>query len=91
MKKNTISVLLIMLITGIALFNTACGNRLDEAEFLEALDTAVAATDEAQAAELQATKDAQAVFTPTETPAPTSTEYANTGADQHVNTWLWNF
>ncbi len=73
MKNNTISVLLIITITGIALFSTACGNRLDEAEFLEALDTAVAATDMAQAAELQATQDAKAAFTPTETPAPTST------------------
>lgn len=73
MKNNTILVPLIILITGIALFSTGCGNRLNEAEFLEALDTAVAATDEAQAAELQATKDAQPVFTATETPAPTST------------------
>lgn len=74
MKNNKYSILLIIMITGIAFFSTACGNRLDEAAFLEALDTAVAATDEAQAAELESTKDAQAAFTPTETPAPTSTD-----------------
>jgi len=73
MKKETKMILTIILITGITLFITACGNQLDEADFLAAVDTAVAETDTAKAAILQQTKDVEAVFTPTYTPAPTST------------------
>ena len=73
MKKQSKIILLILLITGITLFNTACGNQLDEADFLAAVDTAVAETDTAKAAILQQTKDTEAVITPTYTPAPTST------------------
>jgi len=73
MKKETKMILTIILITGITLFITACGNQLDEADFLAAVDTVVAETDTAKAAILQQTKDVEAVFTPTYTPAPTST------------------
>ena len=73
MKKETKMILTIILITGITLFITACGNQLDEADFLAAVDTAVAETDTAKAAILQQTKDVEAVFTQTYTPAPTST------------------
>jgi len=71
MKKQS---KMIVLIIGITLFTTACGNQLDEVDFLAAVDTAVAKTDTAKNTILQQTKDAEAVFTPTETAAPTSTE-----------------
>lgn len=62
-----------LLLTGISLFSASCGNQMSEEDFLAALDTAVAATDAAQAAELQQTKDAEEAYTPTETTEPTST------------------
>jgi len=74
MRKKLTYALLFILITGITLFNSGCGNQTDEAAFLAALDTAVAATDIAQADEMQQTADAKAAYTPTETTAPTSTE-----------------
>jgi hypothetical protein len=74
MRKKLTYILLFILITGIALLSAGCGNQMDEADFLAALDTAVAATDFAQAAEIQQTLDAEVAFTPTETIAPTSTE-----------------
>lgn len=73
MKRNLTLILFFILIMGISLITAACGNQMNEADFLAALDTAVAATDLAQAAELQQTIDAKAAFTPTETTAPTST------------------
>jgi len=73
MKKQSKLTLLIILITGITLLTAACGNKLDEGDFLTAVDTAVAETDTAKAAILQQTVDAEAAFTPTYTPAPTST------------------
>jgi len=74
MRKKLTYILLFILITGITLLSAGCGNQMDEADFLAALDTAVAATDIAQAAELQQTMDAKSAFTPTATTAPTSTE-----------------
>lgn len=74
MNKKLTYILLFILITGVSLLSAGCGNQMDEADFLAALDTAVAATDIAQAAEIQQTLDAEAAFTPTETIAPTSTE-----------------
>jgi len=74
MRRKSTIIMLFILITGIALFSAGCGNQMDEADFLAALDTAVAATDIAQAAELQQTMDAEATITPTATAAPTSTE-----------------
>jgi len=73
MRKKTTIYLIILLITGISMISAGCGNQMDEADFLAALDTAVAETDIAQVAELQQTDDAKAAFTPTETTAPTST------------------
>ncbi len=85
MKKQTTNILLVILITGITLFSAACGTQkatLDEAAFLKALDTAVAATDIAQSAELQQTVDAEAAFTPTDTPVPSSTNTPNPTATE---------
>jgi len=72
MKRST-ELLLMLFVTGISLLVTGCGNRMSESAILAAMDTAVAATDIAQAAELQQTIDAEAAFTPTETTAPTIT------------------
>jgi len=47
MKKQS---KMIVLIIGITLFTTACGNQLDEVDFLAAVDTAVAETDTEKAA-----------------------------------------
>jgi len=73
MKKQSKMILLVLLITAITIFNAACGNQLDEGDFLAAVDTAVAETDTAKASILQQTEDAEAAITPTYTPAPTST------------------
>jgi len=73
MKKQSKLILFIIFITGIALFITACGNKMDEGEFLAAVDTAVAETDTAKAAILQQTMEAEAALTLTYTPGPTST------------------
>ena len=74
MKNNMKLILIITLIAGISLFSTGCGNQMDEAAFIAALDTAVAATDIARTDEIQQTMDAQEASTPTETTAPTSTK-----------------
>lgn len=73
MKNRSTIILFSILISAISLISAACGNQVDQEEFLEALDTAVAATDMAQAADAQATNDAKAASLPTQTPAPTST------------------
>jgi len=73
MKEQSKLILVFILITGIALSTAACGNKIDEGDFLTAVDTAVAETDTAKAAILQQTVDAEAAFTPTYTAAPTST------------------
>lgn len=74
MKRKSTFITAYILITGIAILSAGCSPKLDEADFLAALDTAVAATDIAQAAELQQTIDTEAAFTATATTAPTSTE-----------------
>lgn len=74
MRNKLKLILFFILITGITLFSAGCGNQMDEADFLAALDTAVAATDVAQSAELQHTMDAEEAYTPTETTVPTSTD-----------------
>jgi len=73
MKKQSKLILFIIFFTGIILFTTACGSKLDEGEFLTAVNTAVAETDTAKAAILQQTLDAEDALTLTYTPAPTST------------------
>ena len=75
--------LLILIAAALVLVTTACGTQdtgLDEAAFEIALGTAVAATDAAQAAELQKTEDAKIVFTatPTDAPPPTNTTMPDT-------------
>ena len=71
MKHRSVIPMLFMLALVLAV--TGCDQQTagwDEASFQSAVDTAVAATDEAQ---LQLTEDAQASFTSTFTPEPTQT------------------
>ena len=66
----------ILIAAGLVIFTTACGIQsrgLDDPAFENALETAVAATGAAQAAELQLTEDAKIVFTATATESPPST------------------
>jgi len=68
-----------IIVIGIALIIASCSSQspgMDEAAFLAAVDTAVAATDAAQAAESKLTQDAMIVFTPTATNAPPATNTA---------------
>ena len=67
------------LMIGIALIIASCGTQspgMDEAAFLAAVDTAVAATDTAQSAEGLLTQDAMAAFTHTATSPPLATNTA---------------
>ena len=70
---------IVLLIVGLVLIasSTACNGAssaaLDEEAFLNAVDTAVAATDAAQALEAQKTEVAEALSAPTDTPMPTAT------------------
>ena len=69
----------LIIMIGIALIIPSCGTQssgLDEGVFLAAVDTAVAATDSAQAAEDQLTQDAMAVYTHTATSTPPATNTA---------------
>jgi len=78
MNKQTKGIFLILIIV-IALIITSCDSQspgMDETAFLAAVDTAVAATDSAQAAEGQLTQDAKAAYTHTATSAPPATTTA---------------
>ena len=74
MRKRTTILVIYLLLAGMGLVSAGCGNQMTEEDFLTALDTAVAATDSAQAAELQQTRDAEEANSPTATAEATSTE-----------------
>jgi hypothetical protein len=77
--NRQIKAIFLVIMIGIALMIASCGPQspaMDEAAFLAAVDTAVAATDSAQAAESQLTQDAMIVFTHTPTNEPPATNTA---------------
>ncbi len=74
MQNKSLTILVIILTTGLVLLSTACGTGIDEEAFQNALDTAVAETATAKALDLQRTKGAEAALVPTETKAPTFTK-----------------
>lgn len=73
MQNKSLTILVIILATGLVLLNTACGTGIDEEAFQNALDTAVAETATAKALDLQRTKGAEVAIASTETTAPANT------------------
>jgi len=71
--QRALLILGIVMIISSAACDGASSAALDEEAFLTALDTAVAATDAAQAEAAQKTQVAEALSAPTETPVPTAT------------------
>ena len=69
----TLLIIGVLLIAASTACNGASSAALDEEAFLNAVDTAVAATDAAQALEAQKTQVAEALLAPTDTPIPTAT------------------
>jgi hypothetical protein len=84
--KTQIILLILSIILIVA--STACdgAGSLDEEAFLNAVDTAVAATDAAQAEAAQKTQVAEALLAPTETSIPTATAAPPTSTTEPSNT-----
>jgi hypothetical protein len=80
--SNRIKITLLIVSVFVITFSASCSSTgvpsLDEEAFLNAVDTAVAATDEAQELAAQLTKGAEAALKPSDTVAPTSTTAPNT-------------
>ena len=88
--SNRTGSLLIFISVLLIVFSTSCSGTsspvIDEETFLNAVDTAVAATDTAQALEAQRTKGAEAALLPTETTAPTNTAIPDTSTLEPTQT-----
>jgi hypothetical protein len=80
--QSALLILSLVLIISSAACNGTNSASLDEEAFLNAVDTAVAATDAAQAEAAQKTQVAEALLAPTETPIPTATTAAPTSTPE---------